>query len=528
MAEENVAGSIVVQLRAQIDGLQKGLTQAKATLTQFGKSVQTVATGVAQGGQQMTQSFERMERGQSRLAARTALMVSRLLTLQLVIQQVGTRFAGSRFSKEVQVASDALTTFGAIVSVFPNKIGLAVGALAGIGTVFLNMVGPTRAEKKALEELTEKLEAFKKSLLDLEERGARAGLDFFLRKELGVGQEDPQGNLLEKREDELERLLEKLNVAQRRLDLNVKGGIGQIPLTSQQLADLRSEVHDTEEAIKSLNAQVEQGRLDKKFREAAKEFHDFNADITSAQRNLKQALTFGLITPLDEVRGQLQLAERELAGLLDLRDKLNKVKPGAGDIAFGTNIATAMEEARKAKTQAERAGEVDRLANNFSSAIGQGIVDGILAGESAMETLANVSRNLFENALRDVVSTFQTGMTSAFKAITGIAGVELGGLITGLVGIAAGIFAHRQSKAGETFSNVKSNIESSQAVRGIVAGPANVAIASVGEDISRAMAPVLEVLRASLFMQAKIESNTRGGAVAGGGGSQSLVGVPTA
>jgi len=157
------------------------------------------------------------------------------------------------------------------------------------------------------------------------------------------------------------------------------------------------------------------------------------------------------------------------------------------------------------------------MAQNLSGAIGEGIVDGILAGRSAMETLANVGRNLFENMIRDVVGGFQTLMTDAFKAITGVAGGEIGGLLTGIMGVVGMFLSQRGKDGSDAFSSVKSNIESSQAVRGIVAGPASVGIASVGENLSRAVAPLVELARASLDQLKQISAKLGSGGAPGGG-----------
>jgi hypothetical protein len=136
-----------------------------------------------------------------------------------------------------------------------------------------------------------------------------------------------------------------------------------------------------------------------------------------------------------------------------------------------------------------------------------------------METLANVGRNLFENFLRDTVNQFKTWMTDAFKAITGVAGVEIGGLITGIMGVVGMFLSQRGKKGSDAFSAVKSNIESSQAVRGVVAGPVSVGIAAVGENISRAVAPLIEVAREQLAqlkqMNGKLGSVSAGGGYAG-------------
>lgn len=531
MPNETVAGSIVVQLKAQIEDLKKGVAEAKTVLQGLGKGVQDAAQQVNQGGTRIGRTFDDIDKRSIRLAARTALLTNRLLGLQLILQTIGTRFAGSKFSREMQTATDALTAFGGVVSIFPNKIGLAVGGIAALAAVIGSLVQPTAKEREELERVTKLLQNLDEARKKIESGRKLADQDFSRRRRLGVVDDpnDPfekENKDLEKLIKDRESLLDELALVTAKLDARVLELAGP-DLTADERNKLIDDINRLEDKVKNLNEVISEGQLAKAFRDINKEMKEFTAEMAQGAKNADILIQHGLISPLQALQLEVSATEAKLRKAFEFQATLNGIKPGSGD-ALNTVIGEGLTKLKTDREQLARGLEVDRLATNFSSAIGQGIIDGIMAGESAMEVLANVSKNLFENALRDVVGNFQTGMTEAFKAITGVAGVEIGGLITGLVGIAAGIFNNRKNKSSSSFDNVRSNIESSQAVRGVVAGPTNVAIASVGEDIGRAMAPVVQRLDIIARFSLEIARNTRGGLAAAGGGGADFVQIPTA
>lgn len=518
MAAETNAGSIFVELKTQVEGLKRGVTESKQMLAGFGRSVEQVAASINRGGVAMSQSFEEMDRRSVRLAARMALLTNRLLSLQLVIQNFGTRFQSSKFSREISIVSDALSSFGSIVSVFPNKIGVAVGILAALGTVIANLTGPTQAQRKEIEKITSALEDLEKQRAALEGLGERRQEDRRTRDRL-LDLDLPRDRVEKEERDleatlaERERLIAKIVNLQQEIDLRGENGriAGSRP---GQILTLGDELSATKDALDKINKAAKDQTFAKSMREARQEVADLNRETQTAQASLELFFRHGLLDPTSMAKAQSALSEKRLASLMEVQARMEREKPGSG-AELSTSIAAEIESVKQARTQLARTQEVDRMAENFSGAIGQGIVNGILQGESAMEVLADVGKNLMSNALQDAVKIFQDGMTSAFKAITGVAGVELGGLITGIVGVAGALLSRRGSKGQDTFASIKSNIESSQAVRGIVAGPANVAIASVGESIERAFAPALEVLRHQLEVLRQIARGTGAGGGAG-------------
>ena len=58
-----------------------------------------------------------------------------------------------------------------------------------------------------------------------------------------------------------------------------------------------------------------------------------------------------------------------------------------------------------------------------------------------------------------------------------------------MVGVVAGVLGKRASRT-DSFNALKTQIESTEVTRGIVAGPRNVAIAAVGDNLKRALVGV--------------------------------------
>jgi hypothetical protein len=519
VAEEFQAGSVVVELKAQIESLRKGVTEAKSVMERLGRGVQTAAGTINRAGQQMTQTFDVVEKRTLRFAARVATLTNRLLGLQVVMNNFGSRIQGGAFGRPLQVATDALTTFAGIVSVFPNKIGVAVGVLAALGTVLANLLGPTEAQRKEIERLGQEIEDLAKARRALETAATRGAEDKKLRDEFRIGnfgeRFEKENRDLEATLKERERLIQKMILLTEEIDKRAAAA-GTLEGAEALILQLGQERVETVSALAEINRIAQDQQLAKALRDARTELADLNKELGAGRSTADLFFRTGLLDPISRLRAEVSITEKELTTLIELQRKLEAIKPGAG-AELSTSIGTATDAVRRARAEVVRAEEVDRMATNFSSAIGQGIVDGILAGESALETLAGVGKNLFENFLRDSVNQFQTWMTDAFKAITGVAGAEFGALFGALAGV-AGFFLSKKGEesARETFNNVRSNIESSQQVRGVVAGPTNVAIAAVGENISRAFEPSRQLLAAILEQIRQINQKTgRGGGIGG-------------
>jgi len=181
---------------------------------------------------------------------------------------------------------------------------------------------------------------------------------------------------------------------------------------------------------------------------------------------------------LDPANNELQAEQKRLQDLINARN---------GGVPAATS---ALLDAQTALNDAKAGREfTDAFTKPLTNAISTAVVDGIVNGKKGAEILADLTKNLLTNALNDVFKHLQTGLIDVFKSIAGAGGEILGSALTAVVGIVAGVVSKKKG-GSDQFDQIKNQIESTQAVRGIVAGPTNVAIATVGESIKRANAGI--------------------------------------
>jgi hypothetical protein len=321
---------------------------------------------------------------------------------------------------------------------------------------------------------------------------------------------------------------------------------------NKKLTNLRGTVATLEGNLDSLGGKVRTLNTELEESKAMDAYIEDMTALAKESAGVKSQLEDGLILPTEAAAREAEIAAKKIKLMRDSIELLKKSGDVSGSPAGAIRAVEAqVSDAELAKLAQEQASADDlrlqereqnaaeelrldnvrgfneRFTEPFSQAVGFGIADGILSGASAMETLAGVGRNLFANFLDDSIKNFQTGMTKAFEGIAGVGGEVLGSMFTAVVGIAGALFANRKSKSSSSFDSVRGQVEDSTPLRGIVAGPSSIAVASVGEDIARAMAPVVEGIRVLAKIMSDVERNTRAGG-GGAGGGAAFVGVPTA
>lgn len=168
--------------------------------------------------------------------------------------------------------------------------------------------------------------------------------------------------------------------------------------------------------------------------------------------------------------------------------------------------------------------QTKELSATLTQTIGRSVIDGIMQGKSAMETLGDIAGKIFQKTIDNSLASLQKGLTALIQTAFGKQlGGAIAGIAEGLLGIAATIFTilQRKKESSKSFSNVASAVTSTEALRGIVAGPESVAIAAVGDNLKTALEPTNDILRSQLGVLLDIKSSMGGGR---GGG----LGVPFA
>ena len=157
------------------------------------------------------------------------------------------------------------------------------------------------------------------------------------------------------------------------------------------------------------------------------------------------------------------------------------------------------------------------LAKGLYSSVLTGLARGFKDGKMSAQDWAEMVSGLFEENMGKAIDRVSTFMAAKFgKAFEGIIGTEgagtlIAGMGSGLIALGAGILQGLRGGSTTSVDDFESTINSSEAVRGIVAGPTNVAIARVGDSLKEALT-VTELLLERIAIGVE-----RGGGFGGGG-----------
>ena len=121
-----------------------------------------------------------------------------------------------------------------------------------------------------------------------------------------------------------------------------------------------------------------------------------------------------------------------------------------------------------------------------------------------------IFKNLFDQALKPGLDSLKTMLVNGFKDLFGDAGGALSSAIMGAIGL-LGMMLTSSSQSSWDSSGASSNITSSQAVRGVIAGPESVAIADVGAQLSDSLIPTNEILENILNVLQASKTGSTGG-----------------
>jgi len=177
--------------------------------------------------------------------------------------------------------------------------------------------------------------------------------------------------------------------------------------------------------------------------------------------------------------------------LLDLSaDVQNQRKKGT----LSESELTQYEAARTAQIYEKELREITaELAGTISDSFIGGITDAFMKGERLSKAWTNIVGGFFQQALQNAVqraTAFVTDQLTVAMNKLGSAiglGAGLGGVAAGLIAIGGAIWQSFQSKKSATIDDFSTAINSSEAVRGVVAGPTNVPISKVGESLKSAL-----------------------------------------
>ncbi len=169
------------------------------------------------------------------------------------------------------------------------------------------------------------------------------------------------------------------------------------------------------------------------------------------------------------------------------------IELGNAAVEAKTKLDNLETDARGQALEDDRLAGVERSTQDLADSVGRNVGDGLISafarGERASKAFSGVLSGFVEDALnkaiQSAVDLLQKGLEKAFNSLN-LTG-DAGGLIGGILGIASAIALAVKSKSSATVDDFSSAISSSEAVRGVVAGPSNVAIAKVGDSLKEAL-----------------------------------------
>jgi len=575
------AGSIFVTLKAQLDEFNVGILSAKKTLDTLGDSgevvfeelntgtivfqeiedqsvktasaldrmtsrVERMGLGVQQANrflQALNDSADRLEssfsgdrgglpaaaeqtdrlsRSANNSATSFARYTNRIIQVQIALLNLSQSASGP-MKEAFQAISNGVSTAGAAFSLAQGKVGLLGAGLIGLGVAIESFlfrrweesIKATDAASDQMDKSRKSVDALKNAMADASTTAKVFGATYADQLSQKLSLTEAQFTANQKRIREISDELRNLN-----------GSDAEVGSRRESLNNERDNLNKQQDTILSTA-----GR-DKAIADVVRmkqETKDLSTQLDNVKFSGEQALRFGLAEPLEVASGNAREAKAYFDKLIEdnlkIQDDANRYnvtleqrKEILSKLHTFDELDKAAKDAREKKDEEDRIRAVNDLAKTFSTSVGDALRDAILNAKKPMEALAAVGQNLFGNMVDQFVKRLETGLESAFKAISGAAGEGIGLAVTGILGAAGAVLSKLGSKGTDAFNPVQSAVTSTQAVRGIVAGPSSVAIATVGDNLQRAMGPVVAQLQAAVGYLSKIEVNTRGGRASGGGG----------
>jgi hypothetical protein len=608
------AGSLFVEMGVQLDKFNAGFAQAKATLSEFGAMAVTVQKQLDTGGGAAMQAFTRIDVGAKKAAeqvrgfssglseigatstrarsaiddidSRTVRLGERflrasvgMLAAQVAIESFGGhgKKAISELGQATEIGATALTRFIFTVGALPGPLGVGLGALAAMATVYKEL---TAAVELAAEQMARVDANTLKAMNRVATAVGRADVKALLggpagdvQKKINVLNDslETQAGLLAKSKtlwdqenltltetaakqarlsEEIKALADRKAKGEEIFSNTVSGEVEVVVTLDQRIAELVAQKEGWDLIEKNTRVAIQETTGEIKAQERAikdllpeilslgraSELLGKREGMLSALKNVtdsadlqKQLKDLGVSQPFQGSNAALGVQQRALQTTLEWNQAVRKAADEAGSDeelrnrilqtlvpdGYVTKLANETIEAFN-KVQGEKA--LDKLAHDFSSALGSSLEDALMNAKRPMEALADFGRSLFSNMVQDLEKKLGDGLSSVLNSLGG--GTGLATALTAALGVGGAVLSRLGSSSTSTFGSIQSSITSREQTRGIISGPSSIAIAAVGENLQRAMVPVTTRLDVLITLNVSMESSLRAirGARAGSGG----------
>lgn len=234
---------------------------------------------------------------------------------------------------------------------------------------------------------------------------------------------------------------------------------------NQTYDDLTTRIVDNREALADLGRR----EIDQDIAAINREYEDLSRSVYSAVAALAdQAAAAGASSETIEFYGEKLREVREV--LDDLRN-----------VELGQAIDRRLQERLKAVSES--------LASSIRTNIGGAILDAFERGESVLKNFAEIGAGFFRDQFNQALDFLQKKLSSVFFDLfkDSAAGAAGGAIAQGLLGIGGALLNAASSRTTSSVDDFESAISSSESVRGVVAGPTNVAVSRVGSALKEAL-----------------------------------------
>lgn len=253
------------------------------------------------------------------------------------------------------------------------------------------------------------------------------------------------------------------------------------------------------EEFSSTITKLQQATVEKDFADA------MQALRTETERFKREFETLGLTDSERDFR-EVELTLEEMRASLDQTTESllrNAEAAGASGEELGklaqkiTELKNQFEgQALELKAQVKMTGDkrellrvTGELAGSIERNLGGAIMEAFRRGESISKQWSRVAAGFFEDAMNKAFDRLTNALQKAMSSIFSNAGLgaAAGGLLQGLLGVAGLLYTTMKGGAQTAIEDFSQSINSSEAVRGVVAGPTNVAISKIGDSLKEAL-----------------------------------------
>lgn len=248
---------------------------------------------------------------------------------------------------------------------------------------------------------------------------------------------------------------------------------------------------------------------------AAKEL----ADLTRASRLRNLDSTERALVLIDEqilraeelgrLLGDEAAAEDAINQLLLQRQQIvdgDEANQGFGE-AFGNQIRQAFNQNIDQALGGDAQGAIQGFAGNLSDQLKD---QGTVGLKDSLVDLAKVVEEPFKEAFDGVAGSLEETFGPAFEGLGEAAGEAIGAGLQFAAGLALEAISGTNSSQRSSVAGVSSAVTSSQALRGVVAGPQSIAIANVGGQIGDSVAPLIDLTTITNALLSQIRDSIDG------------------